>query len=347
MKYEPALDGLRAVALAFVFLIHAWEHSFPGGWAGVDIFFVLSGYLITTVLTNELLETGAIDYQSFFIRRILRLWPAFAVFLLVVVLQISMSKAPNIWAFGAVAVSAAYLMNWNKAFTWMGHNNVGHTWSLAMEEQFYLLWPALLAFIFARRALWLVFALIIVMVTWRCFLASNGADPERTYNGFDTHGDAILVGCLLALVVRRNADFIARLSGMWLVASGGLLAILFLMPHRDVFTQTAGLSIASLLSAVVIASLQHETPLKSLLSTRPLVYLGKISYGFYLWHYPLVLALSKYGNMGKLAALMLSLGLASASYRYIELPFLTLKKHFAPRQSKFRISERNDPAQHA
>jgi hypothetical protein len=83
------------------------------------------------------------------------------------------------------------------------------------------------------------------MVTWRCFLALNGADPERTYNGCDTHGDALLIGCLLALLVRRNPDPTIKLSGMWIVASGGLSAIRFLLPHRTVLTQTAGLSIAA------------------------------------------------------------------------------------------------------
>jgi peptidoglycan/LPS O-acetylase OafA/YrhL len=117
---------------------------------------------------------------------------------------------------------------------------------------------------------------------------------------------------------------------MWPVASGGLLAILFLLPHRTVFTQTVGLSIAALLTAVVIAGLRRETPLKSFLSIRPLVYTGKISYGFYLWHYPIVLGLSQYGAIGKMAALML-FGLASASYHFIELPFLALKKQFAAR----------------
>jgi len=331
LKYEPAFDGLRAVAIIFVFLDHAWESTFPGAWAGVDIFFVLSGYLITTLLANELSATGKIDYRNFYIRRILRLWPAFAVFLLVVVLKISMSEGPKTGSFEAVAVSAVYLMNWSRAFVWWDQYKLGHTWSLAMEEQFYLLWPALLALIFARRAICYILALIIVMITWRCFLALNGADPERTYNGFDTHGDAILIGCLLALLVRRNPDPPIKLSKMWLVASGGLLAILFLLPHRTVFAQTAGLSIAALLTAMMIAGLRLESPLKSLLSIRPLVYTGKISYGFYLWHYPIVLGLSQYGIMGKMAALMLSFGLASASYHWIELPFLALKKQFAAR----------------
>ncbi|UPJ51755.1 acyltransferase [Bradyrhizobium sp. 200] len=333
MKYEPAFDGLRAVAIIFVFLDHAWESAFPGGWAGVDIFFVLSGYLITTLLTNELSETGTIDYRNFYIRRVLRLWPAFAVFLFVVVLEISISKGPKTWSFEAVAVSSVYLMNWNRAFIWWDQYKLGHTWSLAME-QFYLLWPALLVFIFARRAIGCVLVLIVVMVTWRCFLALNGADPERTYNGFDTHGDALLIGCLLALLVRRNPDPTIKFTGMWLVASVGLLAILLLLPHRNVLTQTAGLSIAAMLSAVMIASLRHVTPLKSILSVRPLVYVGTISYGFYLWHYPIVLGLSKYGNMGKMAALMLSFGLASASYHWIELPFLAQKKQFSPRPTR-------------
>ena len=152
MKYEPAFDGLRAVAIILVFLDHAWEPTFPGAWAGVDIFFVLSGYLITTMLANELFATGKIDYRNFYIRRILRLWPAFAVFLFVVVLKISLSDGHKTGSFEAVAVSAVYLMNWSKAFTWYEQYKLGHTWSLAMEEQFYLLWPALLALIFARRA---------------------------------------------------------------------------------------------------------------------------------------------------------------------------------------------------
>jgi peptidoglycan/LPS O-acetylase OafA/YrhL len=185
--------------------------------------------------------------------------------------------------------------------------------------------------IFARRAISCILVLIIMMITWRCFLAMNGADPERTYNGFDTHGDALLIGCLLALLVRRNPDPTIKLSEMWLVASAGLLAILFLLPHRNLFAQTAGLTIAALLTAAMIASLRRETPLKSFLSIRPLVYTGKISYGFYLWHYPIVLGLSKYGNMGKMAALVLSFGLASASYHWIELRFLAQKKQFAAR----------------
>src|SRR5262245_4275815 len=124
-KYEPAFDGLRALAIIFVFLDHAWESAFPGGWAGVDIFFVLSGYLITTLLTNELSETGTIDYRNFYIRRVLRLWPAFAVFLLVVVLWISVSKGPRTEAFEAVAVSSVYLMNWNRAFVWWSQYKIG------------------------------------------------------------------------------------------------------------------------------------------------------------------------------------------------------------------------------
>ena len=335
LKYEPGFDGLRAVAIMFVFLDHAWEPVFPGGWAGVDIFFVLSGYLITTLLSDELSETGAIDYRNFYARRILRLWPAFTVFLLFFVIEISI-RTPNLWSFGAVALSSVYMMNWNRAFAWWGQYKLGHTWSLAMEEQFYLLWPALLAFIFVRRAICCVLALIIVMATWRCFLAFHGADPERTYNGFDTHGDAILVGCLLALLVRQYPDLARKLSGLWFVASGGLLAILLLAPHRSLFTQSVGLSIAALLSAVVVASLHYRTPLTSLLSVRPLVYVGKISYGFYLWHYPIVVTLSKYGDIGNLAALMLSLGLASASYHWIELPFLAQKKYFSPRPARMQ-----------
>lgn len=146
------------------------------------------------MLANELSAAGKIDYRNFYIRRILRLWPPLAVFLFVVVLKISLSEGQKTASFEAVAVSAVYLMNWSRAFIWWEQYKLGHTWSLAMEEQLYLLWPALLTLIFARRAICCIFGLIVVMVTWRCFLALNGADPERTYNGFDTHGDALLIG---------------------------------------------------------------------------------------------------------------------------------------------------------
>jgi peptidoglycan/LPS O-acetylase OafA/YrhL len=328
MKYEPAFDGLRAIAVISVAVYHAWATVLPGGWAGVDVFFVLSGFLITSILSSEIAATGGVALGRFYLNRALRLTPAFASLLLAMLLKIAVSPAEKTGPLEAVGFSAIYMMNWNRAFDWAPQYMVGHTWSLAMEEQFYLVWPALLLLIFARRPMVWTSGLIVLVAAWRFYLAFSGSDPERTYNGFDTHGDALLIGCLLSFAVQARTS-IPEWARHWYIPAGGLAAIFLFLPHRTVFTQTVGLSLAAVLSAWMIVVTRQPNAASRALSAPALVYVGKVSYGFYLWHYPVLMVLGNfYGTPGKLAALALSLGIASASYHWFEMPFLRMKKRF-------------------
>ena len=334
MRYEPSLDGLRAFSILSVVIYHVSEDSLPGGWSGVDTFFVLSGYLITRLLAAELVVHGGINFRQFYIRRALRLGPALVCLLAFAVLLVLFFRDVNLLR--AAGLSLVYMMNWNRAFGWFEPTLLGHTWSLSMEEQFYLLWPGLFLVVYKRRpVLWLTLALIAVSV-WRVVLASSGVDPERTYNGFDTHSDGLLLGCIIALVSRERLG--AAASKSVVIPFAGLIVILIFLHLRTYFAQSAGLGISAIFAAWIILAMEHDNWLKKLLSVKPLVFTGRISYGWYLWHFPII-RLAKYA-MARLhasttgwvewavdgACVAVSYVVAVFSFRFIETPFLRLKK---------------------
>jgi peptidoglycan/LPS O-acetylase OafA/YrhL len=332
---------LRAIAVIAVVTYHAVQRLCPGGWAGVDVFFVLSGYLITTLLTFEINLNSRIDFRKFYIRRALRLTPALAVLLLAYSCLGILTRHIHqiIWP---VVMSATYLMNWNRAFAWLPQGSLGHTWSLAMEEQFYILWPLILISIRNRRALiWIMIAIILV-VSWRCYLALHGADPERTYNGFDTHADALLIGCALSFLrpkISPNGYF-GKLVAIPIII---LLAIFAFVHQRSLVTQTIGLSVAAMCSAwIIFVLIQKSAPwLSAILSSPILVYTGRISYGWYLWHFPLLQLTGAHlhNRFEVLLMVPFSYLLAMASFHFVEKPFLRLKERFEPaRQADVSLS---------
>ncbi len=234
------------------------------------------------------------------------------------------------------------MMNWNRAFGWYPSTLLGHTWSLSMEEQFYLLWPGLFSFVYSRRPIvWLALAFVVVSA-WRVFLASSGADPERTYNGFDTHSDGLVLGCIIALLSRQRLS--AVLAQAVAIPVIGLLLIFFFVHVHTYFAQTAGLGISAILAAWIILALEHDCWLKIFLSAKPLVFTGRISYGWYLWHFPIVraaqFAMTRFHRFhgGRAESIVvdgacfaLSYLVAVFSFRFIETPFLRLKKHYEAR----------------
>lgn len=331
LAYEPALDGLRGAAILAVMGFHAaWTPQ--GGWAGVDIFFVLSGYLITRLLAAERATTGEIEIGRFYLRRLLRLGPALAA-LIVAELAYALIASDRQAVLQSVAFAATYTMNFNRAFGFApdGFGTLGHTWSLAMEEQFYLLWPWLFLFIARRRPLVWISGALIAIICWRFFLVLHGADPERTYNGFDTHADALLIGCAIALMPLsdRARGLVNRFA---FVPAFGLAAIILLMPHRTIEAQSWGLTAAAICSGLLIIASTQAGLAQRVLSARPLVHLGRISYGFYLWHFPILKIGGSYLGRSWPATLVLlgvSYLVALASYRFIERPFLRLKTRVA------------------
>lgn len=335
MRYEPALDGLRAIAVAAIVLHHFFTPALPGGWAGADLFFVLSGYLITAVLQQERTASGHVSLKNFYIRRMLRLLPAFYL-LLAFMLALTFCMASPAAGLVSIAVSGAYLMNWVRAFDLVSPGLLGHTWTLATEEQFYLLWPLVVLRVPPRLLVRGIPAALAGMIAWRLALVGDGAEVTRTYHGLDTHSEALLLGCLIAVLKARH-------PGPLLLRGTAAIPAVFLMGFAATariaapFTQTAGLSLAAIMAAWLILAVIESDALKTALAARPLVFTGQISYGWYLWHYPLLnigeqLAggSGKIGLATKLAIMAGSYLVAVLSWRLVEQPFLRLKQKFAP-----------------
>ncbi|MFL6214837.1 MAG: acyltransferase family protein [Blastocatellia bacterium] len=317
--HRSYLDGLRGVAILAVIVFHAWPWLLPGGAFGVDIFFVLSGYLITSLIDEESRMHGRIDFKRFYIRRALRLLPA--LFLMLAFYGFVTGFRDHV----AMLVVLLYAANWWRAYV-ADIGALGHTWSLSIEEQFYMLWPMIFAVFIVklkRPAHVLLLAALAVMV-YR--LAMTFVFPSyRIYNGLDTRADALLVGCCCALAGR------ARLSS-WLGAGSALIlaGLLFGVPLR--VCESLGfvpLSLAAFASGGLILSLERAPGgrLARALSFPPLNWIGKLSYGLYLWHLP-IMVLPEFEHVRMPLKFAATFACASLSFYLLERPCLRLKNHY-------------------
>jgi peptidoglycan/LPS O-acetylase OafA/YrhL len=323
----------------------------PGGGAGVDIFFTLSGFLITSLLLEEHAETGRLRLRQFYMRRALRLVPAFALLLLVhFVYCLTCYRGWDLKAsLAGGVISCFYLSNWSRAYKWVPHFGLSHTWSLAIEEQFYLLWPVLLlAILFLLKSqggrLRAVAALAVAFVIYRALLIQWGAPFHRIYNGLDTRADALLIGCLTSFIYKtypiKSASRSARLLGAAACLSLVLLLAYFTL-GQDADAPPwygVGFTLLSLASALVILGLIYEPPgwrlLSRLLKLRSLVWVGKVSYGLYLWHFFIVYAFKEQFPQASDWVVMplavgVSLAIATVSFYALEKPVLRWKNRFA------------------
>ncbi|MGY4978249.1 acyltransferase family protein [Streptomyces sp. 900105755] len=342
------LDGLRTVAVVLVIVYHVLPDPLPGGSVGVDVFFTISGFVITRLLVAEYARTGRIGLWSFYRRRWLRLMPALLVMCAVTAVLAVAFALPlfrGVWV--AVALAAGSAVNLVRAGEPAAYSGLtapfGHTWSLGVEEQFYLAWPLLLLVLLrrgrARVVLCWVAVLCVLPVIWRTVLWDPTA-AHRIYNGPDTRADQLLVGALLALVLARlRADdprlaVLRRWAGRLCWPALALLAlIVWQIPITgpsgwNPLWYTAGFLAAAVLSACVVATLElcpRSWPSR-LLSLAVPAWVGRnLSYGMYLWHYPLIRLLSDLGVRGGrllFAGLTVTLLAALASYVLIERPLL-------------------------
>ncbi len=326
MQYNPSLDGLRGVAVALVMASHFSWGRLPGGWVGVSLFFVLSGYLITKILVAELDSTGRLDFRRFFFKRVLRLTPALA---LVVVASMLIGAFTGKLAIAAEAAlyAGTYTMNFSRAMSWGQEGTLGHTWSLAIEEQFYLLWPLALLLIPKGSRIKVLAVGIAAIVAWRSYLMISGAELVRIYNGLDTRADALLIGCLLALGERA----IPYRKWMPYVAVAVLLACYLPLKVGLTHTWMVALLAAALTSAALIKFAAVDGWAHGVLTLKPLVFAGKISYGLYLWHYMLLISfayLQTHENrlFYVMTVCIASVVLAVLSYIIVEQPFMRLKR---------------------
>src|SRR5215472_10205914 len=347
------LDGIRALAVMAVLATHAGIQFLPGGFVGVDVFFVLSGFLITSLLYDELVVTGRIDLGGFWTRRARRLLPAALVMIVAVVAARPLFVPDSVAALRWDAIAAAlWSGNWRWALQGTNYfaqagtpSPLQHTWSLAVEEQFYLLWPLLLLACRAvtrRRLLAMSLAGVAVsaLVT---YVLARVASPGRVYFGTDTRAQELLVGAALAALLAptwrwrtatplgmRSPQPAGRRPVPLLLSVCGLAALTGIATAADgapgefrhgLLLLTA-LAAAALVAGVVLDSGQ---PVARLLSTRLMVGIGRISYGLYLWHWPVYLALDgeRTGLHGYVLAALrggVTCVLAGASYALIERP---------------------------
>jgi peptidoglycan/LPS O-acetylase OafA/YrhL len=346
-RYMPGIDGLRAIAVMGVILYHLNIPLFQGGFSGVTVFFVLSGYLITDILIDEWNKNNKINYLQFMIRRFRRLAPAVLVMIFIVTLWVMVTNHPSFEKLRSDFFSSIlYLTNWWYIFHEVSYfdsfgpaSPLTHIWSLAIEEQFYLIWPLLmilgLLFIKRKRFRVLVILVGVVISAWlMAFLYIPGEDPSRVYYGTDTRAFSLLLGAALAFVwpsqrlsktLPRHASFVLEIAGI----TGLLLMVsLFVITSQfDPFHYQGGMLLLSIITILVVAALAHPaSKLAKWLSVKPLQWIGIRSYGIYLWHYPIIILTTPIVNTDGLNFWRITLQIVSTlfiselSYRFVEVP---------------------------
>lgn len=351
------LDGVRALAVLAVMAFHEGLPWIPGGFLGVDVFFVLSGYLITDLLVAQFDQRGRLGLRGFWARRARRLLPALAVVLVTVTAAVTVFEPDQLTSLRRGLVGAVtFSSNWSQA---MGHQSyfsvfgppppLQHLWSLAVEEQFYLVWPLVLAVAVIRlRRRWMRAA-----IAWAGAAASAatmaavyvpGSDPSFVYYGTDTHASGLLIGAALALtwpLAQVGAASARAARALDVAGLLGLAAIAWAVTHfagHDGALYPAGLVFAALAAGAVVIAAAAPGRVARMLGWRPLRWLGMRSYGIYLWHWPVIAlfpAVAGYGvNVAevRLAETALPILLAAGSWRWIEEPVLRNGLRAAVRQ---------------
>jgi peptidoglycan/LPS O-acetylase OafA/YrhL len=374
LGYHPALDGLRGISILLVMLYHLQvivsyysakrdfgfvRHiALPSGFLGVDVFFVLSGFLITSILLREWRARQLIDLRRFYARRALRLFPALAFYLLGAYLVTHvLVKNPGVLPVSAILAAAFYVYNWRIALT--GERTlIDHTWSLSMEEQYYLVWPLLLLLLLraglSARALQWVLGLAVLGIAANRFhlthLPAGASIDLRCYFATDTRADALLVGSFFAVQADsggRQAPWARLALGEAGIAIMGLLLVT--MSVSQPLLYQAGFTAFAIASGWVV-SLAYASPprvARRALEWPPLVWLGKVSYSLYLWHMTwflfvteLAIRLQVSVPLQLLLMVAASLGFTVFSYYVVERPFLRRKQGFAPQPYPPAAAER-------
>ena len=332
------LDGLRALAVATVILFHLSPGGLPGGYVGVDVFFVISGFLITALLLRERKDSGTIRLGAFWARRARRLLPALFLLLLVCGAAAWLVRGDVLVHLGRQLLGAAtFSSNWvaigsgQSYFDETTPELFRNLWSLAVEEQFYLVWPFVILLLALVRARWVRVAVVALLAVasaaamWSVFVP--GADATRVYYGTDTHAFGLAIGAVLALGAWRLGPRVGTVVGLFGVA--GIVAAAVLLPADASVTYRGGLFAVAVASALAILG-AISSPLGRALDVAPLRWVGRRSYGLYLWHWPVFVlveaALPTWERTGTTGwalggiALGITVVAAALSYRFVEQP---------------------------
>jgi peptidoglycan/LPS O-acetylase OafA/YrhL len=358
--YQPELDGLRFYAFLGVFVCHTlpvhetfyrglhmplpwlWVPLVLSGSAGVDLFFALSAFLITSLLLRERQETGGISLRLFYTRRILRIWPLY--FLVVALGLVSAHTIPNFWYYTQslpwyyVAGYLLFVSNWVYAVFGAPQSICAPLWTVSIEEQFYLIWPVF-AKMLSRRGMMVAGIVTFLFATAsQIAIVVSGVRGDYTYFGSTSRCDSLALGIVLALSVERLPKLKRGLR--LLLVAGGLIGLLFsswvtMQPFSAGVRVVLARLIISLASASILYGCMYST--NKLLTSGWIVQLGKISYGLYALHFTgllVILSLFRPAHglsllAGKMLGFVMTVFLAFVSYRWIESPFLRLKSRFA------------------
>jgi len=314
LTYNPALDGLRAVSILAVVAFHCQVPLLGGGFFGVDLFFVLSGFLITTILHNELEETSAIDLGRFYWNRLVRLTPPLYL-MLAAVLLIGLETP------GKALIAAVYLTDFFAPYERF-YGALGHTWSLAVEEQFYLVWPLLLAGILRLpRPLTVVVAMFCFATAWRVMLLQE-LPSQWVYYRPDARLTGLLAGAAVALAKPEFKD-ISLLNSIGKAAAGAFLVVIV---GSQIYSPVSLAIIQPLVevsaAALIVAAMDRRSDIHRALSHPGLVRLGVLSYSIYLWHYPIASVLRESYDWAPTLFItaVVSMALAILTHNLVELP---------------------------
>jgi peptidoglycan/LPS O-acetylase OafA/YrhL len=348
LGYRPELDGVRGVSILLVLGLHFIPRFIPGGFFGVEVFFVLSGFLITSLLLQEWERNGSISLKDFYFRRALRLGPALLLYLLLLAgyafVFLKRENAAQIYA--GVLLTLSYVSNWVIALKPNYPTGIlAITWSLAVEEQFYLVWPLTLFFLLRKKASprWIILLIVsglLVIILHRVMLLKGGAPFRRLYYATDARADGLMWGCLIGCLVSwglmpKSRLFEISLKILAVIAALFLLYLMFTIKSsnpllfKGVFT-AATLAITVVLTALIV---WPSSPWFLILKFAPLVWIGRVSYGLYLWHWPVrgfVFGSTAQPSIGRIiVAVILSFVITSLSFYLVERPFLAWKKRFS------------------
>ena len=356
-KYLPSIDSLRALAVLAVIIYHVDVNYLPGGFLGVDLFFVLSGYLISSLIIKEFRKTGTVNLYNFYIRRARRLLPAvyfmITVGLVVMVLfnEVLLRKSHLDAIFGYI-----YSSNWWYIFhkldyfdSFGAQSPFKHLWSLAIEEQFYMIFPLLFLLVNGKKKskdgtyklnknfLYVVLGLILVSLIAHILLFDIN-NISRIYFGTDTRAFSLLVGVVGAILYpmeRLHSKVTPQQNMIYsilsLVSIAGLITVMIYTSEYNTWLYRGGFLLVAILGLIVIISSgKQHTLMSKLLSFKPIVFIGKISYSLYLWHFPVLVLTTPVSEIGNpniffvILRIVLTFAVAIVSYVFVETPIRKL-----------------------
>lgn len=336
--YFPALDGLRGILAVGVVMVHIHVPWFPGAPIMMEIFFVISGFLITSIIAREVSKTGKIDLVMFWRRRLRRLWPTLFVVVLstlcIAWLVRDLISFP--YALSDAVATIFYFSNWTKLYDYVYPSMYGQTWSLSVEEQFYLFWPVLFTLSLALKLRPYQFVVLLVLLAlasmlWRYYLIYDGAPWSRLYYALETRMDAFVVGGILAL----NFDRLQAITEKtwWRVCLNICVLVLIYVivtgrPYEIEYfkgRQTAVLFLSA--ATILLLSAPRDGFFKWFSCLSWFMFLGRRSYSVYLWHWPVIWLLVQTTELREvplaLVVLPVTMVLSSLSYSFVEIRFLS------------------------